>query len=461
MKKEMKKETINHLILLFVGLLFFTACSNDDDNSDNPSPTLAGFIYTTTNGENTNQVIKLDRFSDGSLSNEIAYSTNSNGGADRSAGGDANGDFDSQNAIQIIGDYLLNVNAGGNTISVFSIDRPTGELTFVNNEDSRGVRPTSIAFTRKQGSDTDYWVVVGNQWNNPNVQKDGADIERFPNDAFHQADLTLPDATDAVRNISLFSFNSSTGTLTHDNVLDTYVRKNGGPAAVVFSDDGTKLGVSTWGITHFSTEVTSLDEQHPSRIYVYDFVNGIISGERFFEELGISGSIGLNWARSSNSVLHASNFNLIPTKRDNSLTVLTDNGATVTKTDNYNTAEVDDIDEACWTLLSPDGDRLYVASFGANTISSFGVDGSGNITSEAVVTVREDNAPAGDSKDMYITSDNRYLYNLGAFQSFSINKFNIEGSTISYDNQKVFQTTSSSVGNAGEFNFLGLVGYDL
>lgn len=134
-----------------------------DTEVTNDDPTLKGFIYTTTNGESTNQVFKLDRYSDGSVANEVAYSTQSLGGANTSAGGDAKGDFDSQNAIQIIGDYLLAVNAGGNEITTFEINRANGALTFKNNVSSGGKRPVSIAYTQKSGSTTEYWVVVGNQ----------------------------------------------------------------------------------------------------------------------------------------------------------------------------------------------------------------------------------------------------------------------------------------------------------
>ncbi len=389
----MSKHIIRGFILCSIVTL--TASSNGSSDNQANDPTLAGFIYTTTNGESINQVLKLDRFSDGTLGNEIAYSTNSKGGANTSAGGGARGDFDSQGAVQIIGDYLLNVNAGGNTVSIFSIEKPTGELILKGNVNSGGTRPTSITYTPKSGSSTEYWVVVGNQWNNPNVQKDGTNIERYPNDAWHMQDLTQADATDDERNITLFSFDASNGTLTEDLQLDTYVRENGGPTTVAFSDDGTKLAVSTWGIAHFSTELTSTDEQHPSRVYVYDFSSGVISEERWFEEEGIAGSIGMNWASRSNSTLHVSNFNLISTKRNNSLTNLSDSGSAVTKIANFNTVASDDIDEACWTLLSPSGNILYVSSFGANAITSFAMDGAEVVSSTGNFETRADVSPAG------------------------------------------------------------------
>ena len=160
--------------------------------------------------------------------------------------------------------------------------------------------------------------------------------------------------------------------------------------------------------------------------------------------------------------MHISNFNLIPGKRTNSLTVLKDNGNGVTKIDNHNTAGKDDIDEACWTVLNPNGDKLYVASFGANVITAFDVDGSGKITSTIKAISRGDNAPAGDTKDMYITPDNKYLYALGAFQSYSINRFDISNSgKLKYRDQISLNTTSASIGKAGTYNFLGIAGYDI
>lgn len=453
----MRKLSFQLTSLALCSLIVFASCKKNDHvpNSNN----ILGYIYTTTNGEGMNHVVKFSRYANGSLSNETAYPTNSNGGANVSAGGDAHGDFDAQGAIQIIGNYLLNVNAGGNQVSVFSLDRSSGNLTFKSNTSSGGTRPVSIAYTKKAGSSDEYWVVVGNQWNNPNVQKDGKNIERYPNNAFHNQDLTLADATDNERNIQLFSFNSASGTLNSIKQLDQYVRENGGPTTVSFSDDGTKLAVSTWGISHFSTMNTSLDEQHPSRVYLYDFANGDISNRRYFEEEGIAGTIGFSWAKSSNARLYVSNFNLIPAKSDNSLTILADDGSSVTKSANYEVTTASGINEACWTALNPDGNKLYVASFATNLISTFSLSGSSvSLTSSEA---RSGLAPAGDSKDIYITPDNKYLYNLGAFQSYSINRFNITGNSVNYKSQTFLATAASGAGTPGKYNFLGLTGFDI
>ncbi|MEJ7830489.1 MAG: hypothetical protein WKF91_19930 [Segetibacter sp.] len=453
------KNKLFNLTTLIVCLISILAGCKKNDESINRTRKPLGYLYTTTNGEGINQVVRFSRFPDGSLANETAYSTNSKGGANVSAGGDAHGDFDAQGAVQIIDNYLLNVNAGGNTVSVFSLNRSSGDLTFKNNTNSGGTRPVSIAYTKKGGNANEYWVVVANQWNNPNVQKDGKFIERYPNNEFFAQDLKQPDASDNERNIQLYSFNTGNGMLKPEKLLDKYVRENGGPSTVSFSDDGTKLAVSTWGIAHFSTEKTSLDEQHPSRVYVYNFSNGNVSGRRYFEEAGISGTIGFSWAKASNSLLYVSNFNLIPTKRDNSVTVLTDNSGTVTKSANYSVSTASGIDEACWTALNSTGDKLYVASFATNLISTFKASSSGISFSSS--EARGGIAPAGDSKDIYITPDDKYLYNLGSFQSFSINGFTITGNSVNYKSQTFLKTTSSDAGTPGKYNFLGLMGYDV
>ncbi len=451
------------LSLMLIGALAltFTGCLKDHDLGNPTDNKVAGFLYTSTNGESTNQVVRFSRLGNGELTDETAYSTDSKGGANVAAGGDAHGDFDAQGSVKIIGDYLLNINAGGNTVSVFSLDRPTGNLSLMKNVMSGGTRPVSIAFTRVKGSNSAFWVVVGNQWNNPNVQKDVPNVERYPNDAFHMMDLTKPDATDQERNIQLFRFDASNGSLTPMAKLDTYVRENGGPTCVKFSNDGSKLAVATWGIAHFGTKSPSLDEQHPSRVYIYDFNDGAISNKRHFEESGIAGTIGIDWAPNNNKLLYATNFNVTVAKTSNSLTVLADNGSAVTKAANFTTGKEDDLDEACWTVISPTKDRLYVSSFTGNVITPFKLDGMGNVTGKLPFEKRGDFAPPGDSKEQYITSDNRYLYNIGAFQSFSMNIFDIKADGLKYKSQFNLATTIGSVGKPGTYNFLGLDGYDL
>ena len=318
-----------------------------------------GYLYTSLNGEGTNQVVAFERLSDGTLGKQTAYTTGALGGANRAAGGDAAGDFDAQGAIQMIGDNLLVVNAGDNSISVFAIDRATGALTLKQNVPSGGARPVSIAYAAKRAGGGDYWVVVGNQWNNPNVQKGGfgeAPIEMYPNAAFHANGGGHEDILDD-RNIYLFSFDAASGALTPERALDAYVGTNGGPTTVAFNNDGSKLAVSTWGIAHFAT--CDPTHQKPSRVYVYDFDarTGDLANARHFEEEGIAGSIGFSWAPDA-SLLYVSNLKLAREKIDHSLTVLADDCAAVSMVAHFGTGEGADIDEACWTIVSPDGREL-------------------------------------------------------------------------------------------------------
>ncbi len=426
---------------------------------------VAGYLYTSLNGEGTNQVIRFERHSDGTIGRQTAYSTGSMGGANRSAGGDAAGDFDSQGAIQIIGDHLLAVNAGGNTISVFGLDRNDGTLTKKDNVSSGGARPVSIAYLPKASARDEYWVVVGNQWNNPNVQKGGTNegpIEMYPNAAFH-ADGGGHEQVLDERNIFLFSFDARTGTLTPVDCLDSYPGTNGGPATVAFSADGTKLAVSTWGIAHFGTATPT--HQKASRVYVYDFDGGTgqVSGARFYEEEGIAGSIGLSWDTNTSN-LFISNFNLTENKRDHSLTVLADNGRSVQKVANFGTGDGADIDEACWTLVSPDGSKLYVSSFGSNVISEFNVDKRGGVSkvgqrAETDYVSRKAGTPPGDTKDMFITADGQHMYVLGAYQTFTLSRFDVSPSG-ALSLVKEIEVDAATEEGPGAYNFLGLTGFD-
>lgn len=424
-----------------------------------------GYLYTTLNGEKTNQIISFERLDDGTIGKQVAYSTGSLGGANRTAGGDAAGDFDSQGAVQIVGDYLLAVNAGGNTISVFGLNRQNGALVLKNNVASGGTRPASITYFRKAVGSNEYWVVVGNQWNNPNVQKGGKGegaIEMYPDAAFH-SDGGGHEAVFDDRNIHLFSFNAANGELSAEKVLDTYSGTNGGPTTVAFNRNGTKLAVSTWGIAHFGTETPS--KQKPSRIYVYDFdgKTGQVSNARHFEETGIAGSIGFSWDKNTDTMF-VSNFNLVSDKRDHSLTVLADDGKSVTKAAHFGTGNGADIDEACWTITSADGKKLYVSSFGGNLISEFDVNASGMVSkvgngADTSYALRKTGTPAGDTKDMYLSADGKNMYVLGAYQTFTLSKFDISASgSLSFKQE--YKVSAATETGPGAYNFLGLAGFE-
>lgn len=430
-----------------------------------PTAFADGFLYTSLNGQGINAVVAIERKDDGTLGKQAAYPTGSLGGANIHVGGDARGDFDSQGAVQIIDDALLVVNAGGNTISVFELDRKTGKLRLSGNYGSGGVRPVSLASTPVRGAPGHHWVVVGNQWNNPNSQKGGdgeGPLEQYPHAEFHRAGHK---AVHDDRNIYLFRFDSESKRLSPIGRIDEYVGTNGGPTAVAFNDAGNKLAVSTWGIAHFGTQSPS--EQKPSRVYFYGFdaATGAVGERRFFEEKGIAGAIGISWAPKED-LLFVSNFNLEKGKHDNSLIALRDGGRKVKKESQFATGDGPDIDEACWTMVSPNGEWLYVSSFGGNFISLFdiGRDGMAAKRGDGPATAkfaRQAGTPPGDTKDMAMSADNKHFYVLGAYQTFSVAHYSVSGDGgLTLEKEYPVAAATEREKGAGVYNFLGLAGYE-
>lgn len=424
---------------------------------------VVGYLYTTTNGEEVNEVVRLARYEDGTVGDEKTYPTYVRGGANPTA--PAQGDYDAQGQTQIVGNFLLTANVGAHSISVFKIDRSSGDLTLVGSVNSYGQNPVSISATPIVGQPDQFWVAVGNQWGQPTVIYAGEKLRRLPSDQFLHEDLTKPHPSDLDRTIELYRLDNLAGTLTHVRTLDHYPRENGGPAQISFSPDGKKLAVSTWGIPHFLTDDPKLEEIHPSRIYVYDFAEGVIGRRRYFEEKGIAGSVGFEWGPRAET-LYVTNFSITNAKGDNGLTVLKDEPGQVTKIANYPTGQTDpkDIDEACWSALSPKRDMLYVVSYVTNVITPFKLDPSSGKVLERMplITRGTGYAPEGDSKDVTISSDGKHMYWLGAFGSYSINLYDVgaDGSA-TYKGQYTLRATKSAVGRPGVYDLGGIAQYDL
>ena len=424
---------------------------------------VVGYLYTTTNGGGVNQVVRLARYADGSLGDEKTYPTMVRGGADPTA--PALGDYDAQGQTRIVGHHLLTADIGADMVSVFSIDRPTGALSLVANVPSHGAKPVSITSTPVRGQPGKYWVAVGNQWGQPTVIYGGAKLTRLSSDAFLKGDLSQPDASDADRTIVLYQLDDATGALTYARTLDRYPRENGGASEVLFSPDGDKLAVTTWGIPHFLTDDPKLSEMHPSRVYMYDFADGAVSHRRQFQEAGIAGSVGFEWGPHS-SMLYVTNFSLTNAKGDDGLTVLRDDGDRLTKTANFATGGTHpkDIDEACWSVLSPAKDMLYVVSYATNVITPFRLDpATGKVLERLPLITRGTGyAPPNDAKDATISSDGKHMYWLGSFESYSVNLYDLgEHGDATYKRQYTLEATKASVGKPGVFDLAGIAQYDL
>lgn len=434
------------LSIALITSLFFS-CKKDDDNNGND---YKGYIYTSTNATAGNAIIAVGRKSDGALTElpGSPYATGSTGDA-------AEGDFDHQWALRIVGDYLLAVNAGANpvnsSISVFKINRSDGSLTQVDqntstpamdNIDSRGVRAVSIASKVINGIN---WILVGNQYANPNYQKSPAQAFGFPV-------VTTP-----LRNVTVFKFDQTNGVLQYQSIGATYTDgTNGGPCTVEFNSTGTKVAVSTWGIPHFDVPDADLSLQKPGRLFVYNFSGGALTQTGMYEETGVSGNIGLSWSPNDNYI-YLANFNLHSLKETNSVTV--HDGTTAAKVQNFGTSDRND--EACWTWVSLDKQKLHVASFTSNAVSSFdiGADNKLSVSLSPNFVIRR-GVPLIDTKDMHEADG--YLFVSGAFQSHSISTFkrNVSTGALTEISSSPYAIPSSAGKAKDQHAFLGLTGFD-
>jgi len=462
-----KNKTMKKLLLIPLATLLFLSCKKesssfenqlaskkdkekDDDETSGNGNNNRGYIYTSTNSTAGNAIIALARKGDGSVV-EIGKSPYSTGGK----GDAAEGDFDTQWALRIVGGYLLAVNAGANpvngSISVFKINKANGHLSQIDqnpatpamdNMDSRGVRAASIA-AKTLGSKT--WIAVGNQFANPNYQGEAGT-------AFGMVVST------SLRNLAVFTFDQSSGVLKFERIGATYTDGNhGGPTTVEFNSTGTKIAISTWGVPHFMVMDPDLSKQRPGRLYIYNFSSGNLTQTGMYEKTGVSGNIGISWS-PNDQYIYMSNFNLHSSVENHSLTV--HNGATAAQVQNFATAGRND--EGCWTWVSLDKSKLYVASFGQNVISVFRILGSNLVakTLEPNFFQKRGNLPMGDAKDLHESPDG-YLYNTGAFQSHTVSTFKTSAIGVLTEVANSPYYVPTSIGKSKEEHaYLGLTGFD-
>ena len=435
---------------ILLGLFFAAGLFSCQDHPDTNPTGYVGFLYTSNNASTGNGIIALGRNRNGTVTElpGSPYATGGNGDA-------AEGDFDTQWALRLVGDYLLAVNAGGNptngSISVFKINRTDGSLAQVDqnpttpamdNMDSRGIRAASIAATTSGGNT---WVVVANQHSNPNYQM-------MPAQAFGMVQPS------PLRNLAVFTFNQVTGLLQFSQIGATYESGQfGGPTTVEFNANGTKLITSTWGVPHFMTPEPDLSLQKPGRLYVYSFAGGSLTQTGMYEEAGVSGNIGISWSPNG-QYIYMSNFNLHSSKENNSLTV--HDGTTGAKVQNFATGGRND--EGCWTLVSRDQSKLFVASFGENIVSVLDIGADNRLTQSLTPNFfgRRGGIPMGDTKDMYEAPGN-FLYVLGAYQSHTIAWYKVAASGALTEESGSPYPVPSSIGKTKDQHaFLGLTGFE-
>ena len=203
----------------------------------------------------------------------------------------------------------------------------------------------------------------------------------------------------------------------------------------------------------------------PSRVYIYDVLefgsSFELSNERFFELEGVAGSIGLSWSPDGEKVFVSSaNLAQVPES-------LAGFGVTVLSTEEnpelIDNAEIPfDGDASCWTLLTPDGFRLYIASFALNVLSLFQVSQNSGLTLNQSFIHKDE--PLLDTKDMFLTRDGKFFYVTGPLVSHTVSIFNVDSEGFLTEVPfSPFEVPSSRPGgvNVGPESqaFLGLEGF--
>ncbi|MEO7802543.1 MAG: hypothetical protein ABIR81_11105, partial [Ginsengibacter sp.] len=119
-------------------------------------------------------------------------------------------------------------------------------------------------------------------------------------------------------------------------------------------------------------------------------------------------------------------------------------------------------DEGCWTWVSLDKHKLYVASFGDNVVSAFSImsDNLLEKTLDPNTFKRRGDLPTGDTKDMHETTDG-HLFVSGAFQSHTVTTFNTSSSgALSEISNSPYYVPTSFGKSKEDHSYLGLTGID-
>jgi hypothetical protein len=339
----------------------FDGHSGDHSHSDN------GVVFVQTDNLSGNQVISYDRADDGTLSIANTYST---GGLGGQLTGSVVDHLASQGSLATDGQWLYAVNAGSNTVSVFSVQGDRLALQQVVN--SGGTFPVSVAV---RGD----FVYVVNALNGGSVQGFFSFFGHlFPISEASQALGLDPTATPQFVNT---------------------------PGQVAFSPDGRQLIVTTknngndidvFHIGHFGSLSSPVVNSEPGTVpFAVNFDEG---GRLVIAEAGTNalatfslnwdgtvtpvssaptGQMATCWVTSIGNVFYASNAgsgNLSGIRESfhGNLTVLGTQGTDGGTVD---------------ATASPDGQNLYVQTGLNGIVDEFSVASNGSLTAIGSVTV--------------------------------------------------------------------------
>lgn len=317
-----------------------------------------GTVYTETNNASANTILTFNRKADGTLQQGDSYAT---GGVGTGSG------LGNQGALSIDGSNLIAVNAGSNSISVFTIGSRRLVLTDVAN--SGGTRPISVTQSRRL-----VYVL------NAGTAQDPANIQGFfltPNGKLVQ----IPSAT----------------------MLLSTATPN--PAQIQFSPDGRSLVVTEKGTNR--VDLFELDAFGIPQSASYNSSNGTTPFGFDFDSRG-----RIFVAEAFAGMANASAMSSYRVDRQDDL---------LTISPSIPTTET----AACWTLVSKDSRFAYTTNAGSGSVSGYRIGSNGALTLLNADGVTASTGQGSAPIDLASDNRGRFLYVLTngahAVMSYRIN----------------------------------------
>lgn len=355
-----------------LGLGMLPGCGGGDDNKDED---LADHtVYAMTNAAANNQILAYRRETGGTLSLIGAYATGGDGlGSTEISPVTPQDGIDvlaSQGALRFTPDkrFLLAVNAGSNTVTSFRVDKD-GVLVRIDVESSGGMRPNALAAT----NGLVYVSYVGTA---------ADDYEAHVTGFVLGADGALTPLAASTRELS---------------------DESAQPSALSFSPDGKWLAVS---------------ELVTDRITLYPVNADGTLGTAVANDSSGAGPFGSVFLAGGQLIVTEAQMPGVPGSVSSysvsSTGVLTPISASISNGQGA----------TCWTMLSPDGHRLYTSNTATGTLSYYGVGNDGTLTLQTSA-VSSLEGPASGPIDGGISEDGKYLYvldsGIGAISALRIN----------------------------------------
>jgi len=294
------------------------------------------------------------------------------------------GDIDDQHSLRVSGDWVFAANPGSNDITVFK--KESKGLKKMGQYPSGGMNPVSIA-------------VYGNK--------------------LAVANQAISSGTP---NISTFNIGMDGSLKPTGNALVSFMA-GAGPADVDFSPNGKMLAVS-YGYQAAATSMVAT--------YAVDG-EGMLSKA---SEAPAFGPVGLSWNLNGNRI-YVSTF-----RNASILTFGVAEDGKLTAMQTLNDTET----AACWTCVNAAGDRLYVANFVSNSVSTYSLDKAGD--AKFISAAKRPNVSGNDTKDVALSADGKFLYVLGSTSK------RIDTFKVGMDGTLTFLSSTKSM--MGEDNWKGL-----